>query len=146
MSIIMMNRILLPIFTALFAGCVTYRPTPLPPDHPASPSASEAVTPPARRMLTVDATTRATRERFAAVEAAEKSDPNTQDHQMHNMQAMPGMQHGAATGSAEQPKGKEGYTFVMHPQVQQDQPGNCPICGMKLVKKQQQPGTQHEGH
>ena len=27
------------------------------------------------------------------------------------------------------------YTCPMHPQVRQDQPGNCPICGMKLVKK-----------
>jgi CopA family copper-resistance protein len=27
------------------------------------------------------------------------------------------------------------YTCVMHPQVKKDKPGNCPICGMKLVKK-----------
>lgn len=27
------------------------------------------------------------------------------------------------------------YTCVMHPKVQQDKPGNCPICGMTLVKK-----------
>ncbi len=27
------------------------------------------------------------------------------------------------------------YTCVMHPQIQKDKPGNCPICGMKLVKK-----------
>jgi FtsP/CotA-like multicopper oxidase with cupredoxin domain/uncharacterized Zn finger protein (UPF0148 family) len=27
------------------------------------------------------------------------------------------------------------YTCVMHPQVQQDKPGKCPICGMTLVKK-----------
>ena len=25
------------------------------------------------------------------------------------------------------------YTFGMHPQVIQDKPGNCPICGMKLT-------------
>ena len=26
------------------------------------------------------------------------------------------------------------YTCSMHPQVMQDKPGNCPICGMKLIQ------------
>lgn len=30
---------------------------------------------------------------------------------------------------------KEQYTCPMHPQIIQDKPGNCPICGMALVKK-----------
>lgn len=29
------------------------------------------------------------------------------------------------------------WTCPMHPQVRQDHPGNCPICGMKLVKKEE---------
>ena len=35
------------------------------------------------------------------------------------------------------------YTCSMHPQVLQDHPGNCPICGMKLmpVRKQSSPTT-----
>lgn len=33
--------------------------------------------------------------------------------------------------------GKTFYTCVMHPQVHENQPGNCPICGMKLVPKQE---------
>ncbi|CAF3291912.1 unnamed protein product [Rotaria sp. Silwood2] len=28
------------------------------------------------------------------------------------------------------------YTCPMHPQIIRDQPGNCPICGMRLVKKE----------
>jgi Cu(I)/Ag(I) efflux system membrane fusion protein len=31
------------------------------------------------------------------------------------------------------------YTCSMHPQVVQDHPGNCPICGMKLVPLRKQP-------
>jgi len=30
---------------------------------------------------------------------------------------------------------KEVYTCSMHPQIIRDKPGNCPICGMNLVKK-----------
>jgi membrane fusion protein, copper/silver efflux system len=40
---------------------------------------------------------------------------------------------------AQQPVGQAAaiYTCSMHPQIQQDHPGNCPICGMALVKKNQ---------
>ena len=37
---------------------------------------------------------------------------------------------------AEQSAMKVIYTCRMHPQVVQDQPGNCPICGMTLIKKE----------
>jgi len=30
------------------------------------------------------------------------------------------------------------YTCPMHPEVQSDQPGSCPKCGMKLVTKDKQ--------
>lgn len=30
----------------------------------------------------------------------------------------------------------ETYTCPMHPQIIKDKPGDCPICGMKLVKKE----------
>jgi len=33
------------------------------------------------------------------------------------------------------PTEKQLYTCVMHPEVVSDKPGNCPICGMKLVPK-----------
>lgn len=37
----------------------------------------------------------------------------------------------------EQSKNAAVYTCPMHPQIIENAPGNCPICGMKLVKKEQ---------
>jgi Cu(I)/Ag(I) efflux system membrane fusion protein len=28
------------------------------------------------------------------------------------------------------------YTCTMHPQIHEEQPGKCPICGMELVEKE----------
>src|SRR5436190_23311517 len=33
------------------------------------------------------------------------------------------------------------YTCSMHPQIMQDRPGNCPICGMKLIQVEKKKGT-----
>jgi len=33
------------------------------------------------------------------------------------------------------------YTCSMHPQIMQDRPGNCPICGMKLIEVEKKKGT-----
>lgn len=37
--------------------------------------------------------------------------------------------------------GKAYWTCPMHPQVRQDHPGNCPICGMKLTKREEKSET-----
>lgn len=37
-------------------------------------------------------------------------------------------------------QGKAYWTCPMHPQVRQDHPGNCPICGMKLTQREDKPG------
>lgn len=39
-------------------------------------------------------------------------------------------------------QGQAYYTCPMHPEVRQDQPGNCPICGMKLVRREEPPAAQ----
>src|SRR6266478_3709634 len=38
------------------------------------------------------------------------------------------------------------YTCPMHPQIEQDQPGNCPICGMSLEPKIVGVGDEEEQH
>ncbi len=34
-------------------------------------------------------------------------------------------------------EGKQLYTCSMHPQIIRDKPGKCPICGMDLIKKEE---------
>ena len=36
---------------------------------------------------------------------------------------------------------KKKYTCPMHPEVQSDQPGNCPKCGMKLEHADEAPSA-----
>ena len=36
------------------------------------------------------------------------------------------------------------YTCPMHPEIEQDHPGNCPICGMTLEPKTQIAGNEEE--
>src|SRR5581483_3197743 len=42
-------------------------------------------------------------------------------------------------GSGDQTQAEQLYTCGMHPQVIQNKPGNCPICGMKLTPIRKQP-------
>lgn len=40
---------------------------------------------------------------------------------------------GGGSASEETAEGKTTYTCSMHPQIKQDKPGRCPICGMDLI-------------
>lgn len=44
-----------------------------------------------------------------------------------------------SSSTAEKDIQKDVWTCGMHPQVQSDKPGKCPICGMTLVKKKKEP-------
>ncbi len=46
--------------------------------------------------------------------------------------------HGSGQHAAQQ---EQLYACGMHPQVIQNKPGNCPICGMKLTPIRKQPGA-----
>jgi hypothetical protein len=36
------------------------------------------------------------------------------------------------------------YTCPMHPEIQRDEPGKCPICGMDLVQQEPESGNDEE--
>ena len=94
-------------------------------------------------MLGSDAVTQKTNELLTASAAGNPSfQPSEMQGMHHGMSDMKGMQHEKTgvtkTGSGEQPRsGKIYHTCAMHPHVHQDTPGNCPICGMTLIKKEE---------
>src|SRR5690348_17711985 len=49
-----------------------------------------------------------------------------------------------ATAKGEAPKSDVYYTCSMHPQVMQDAPGKCPICGMELISVSKGKGAAEE--
>jgi len=67
-----------------------------------------------------------------------KEEPSKKD----NMEGMGGMNMPA---KGTEPKAT--YTCVMHPEIHSDKPGNCPKCGMKLVKEKPMEGSMmnHDG-
>ena len=138
------------IFAGVFCthwliGCATnFQPPPLPATNPASVEAKESVTPVARPMLGRDALTQKTNERLAANTPGNPSfEPSEMEQMHHGMSGMEGMKHDktgtAKMDSGEKPKsGKVYYTCKMHPQIHQDKPGKCPVCGLTLIKKEEE--------
>ena len=139
------TRIFAGVFCTLWLiGCATnFQPPPLPATNPASVEARESVTPGARPMLGPDALTQKTDERLAANAPGNPSFESSEMEQMHHgMGGMEGTQHdkmGAVKmDSGEKPMiGRVYYTCKMHPQIHQDKPGKCPICGRSLIKKEE---------
>jgi hypothetical protein len=110
--------------------------------NPASAEAKESVTPAAKPMLGRDALTQKTNERLAAsVPGSSNFQPSVMQQMHHDTSGMEGMKHEKTramkmdSGEENSMSGKFYYTCVMHPQIHQSKPGNCPICGMTLIKK-----------
>lgn len=131
------------ILSALLTGCVSTQPPSLPAN---SPTNAEAPAPnhTRRSVLVADDTTRAINKRLHESSATpEQGDMQKMQHEGDGMKGMKmdhdmsGVNMAAPSPSGKaQPDSGSYYTCVMHPKVHQDKPGNCPICGMKLVKKE----------
>lgn len=114
------------------AACVeTTLDTPT--HHPANPSASPGapVQPPAALSSGFDP--------FVAYANEAEPEPAASGHDhSHGAEPAPAI---ATSGTASSPSARAPandavvYTCPMHPEIIRNAPGNCPICGMKLVPK-----------
>ena len=116
------------VLAGLVAGCATTNVPPLSSSNPASVEAREGHTPPPPR-LQGDGLIQKANERLTG------NAPVQPQYQPSEMGNMPGIQHEGMNMSGEQKPAKSHWTCVMHPQIKQDKPGKCPICGMTLVEK-----------
>jgi rubrerythrin len=108
-------------------GCAIALP-PAPLSNPADAHAPEAATGPLRpKLLTT------TRTFFSS--AADDREQTAKRHDMremqHDMKAMNQMSKMQSSESY--------YTCSMHPQIHEPKPGQCPICGMTLIKESAAP-------
>ena len=171
------------VAAGILAGCTSTSPPSLPAGNAADPQARVSTNLP-NNLLVHDETTLAIHDELNRTESGAKS-AETMHHDMNNM---PGMQHGDMPGmkqddmkmedhretttppsgnaekqklademkktsdemkkTSDEMKHQSGqtspqksfyYTCVMHPQIHVDKPGNCPICGMTLIKKESLP-------
>lgn len=134
------------------ASCAVNLP-PSPPDNPADPHAPEAATRPLRPTLVANSRTFLSPKADDREEKAKQMDMSKMKPGESGMQHdMKGMQHGSMQGMSPDPKAtspspndaqsvpmESYYTCPMHPQVKEAKSGQCPICGMTLVKKESKP-------
>ncbi|PZR71008.1 MAG: hypothetical protein DLM73_16840 [Chthoniobacterales bacterium] len=110
------------------SGCATsFEPRPVPADHPASAEAAEAPRPKMKRLATADELTRKTKAQLARQDVPTPDFQNSEE--THDMKTM------GQPKTQTAPKASY-WTCVMHPEIHSDKPGQCPKCGMTLVKKE----------
>ena len=56
-------------------------------------------------------------------------------HGASDMKMMEHEAHGMSKGAQAPASAETYYTCPMHPEIREAKPGNCPICGMTLIKK-----------
>jgi hypothetical protein len=121
---------------AVLVGCAVNLPPP-PVSNPADAHAPEAVTAPLRPTLLATSHTFLSPAAGDREQAAKQMDMSKMKHgssdkgtMRDEMPGMSGMSKEAAV-----PAPETYYTCPMHAQIKEGKPGNCPICGMILVKK-----------
>ena len=140
---------------SMLAGCAAQAPLSIRSGGPADPSAPETPSVPRPAALDPSAASAELRPTVQGTGRPGTPDPTTSMGEMQGMQ-MPGMgdnKGGASSGPMPSMQGMPGmkmdspqsapaasqasadYTCAMHPQIHQDHPGSCPICGMMLMKK-----------
>ena len=119
----MKNRFLTFALFALFGACATPPPAPDSVSSPASPHAPESNRLDAQQTLARHETSRKITARLK-----ETANPDVR-HTAHSKSK-------DSTHKPRQDEAAAMYSCPMHPEVRQNQPGECPICGMALVEKE----------
>jgi len=131
----MMARSLAVALAALLAGCATTQPPTLSPSNPASAQAREGRTPAPPRLQGDELIQKANERLTGNAPVQPQYRPSDMGNMPGTQHDMQGMQHEGMNGE-QKPVGNY-WTCVMHPQIKQDKPGKCPICGMTLVEKKE---------
>lgn len=105
-------------------GCAHTVPIAVEPDHPAHPEAPAAVVVAPTTTLSIAAPAKPQRDEVAGGGVQHQ-------HNHHTAASSP-----PATAPSAQVEQKITYVCPMHPQIVAEQPGRCPDCNMKLVKKE----------
>jgi hypothetical protein len=125
---------------AVLVGCAVNLPPP-PVSNPADAHAPEAATAPLRPTLLATSHTflsPAAGDREQAAKQMDMSKMKRGSSDKGTMRdEMPGMSE--MSKEAAVPAPETYYTCPMHAQIKEGKPGNCPICGMTLVKKSPAP-------
>ena len=129
------------------AGCALNLP-PAPASNPADASAPESATAPLRPHLLATSRTFLSARADDREEKAKQMDMSKMEdgamqhdmagmsHQGHDMSSMQMQPSPTASPSASVGASGEAYfTCPMHPEIREAKPGQCPKCGMTLVKK-----------
>ena len=134
-------RALLSVAGVLLLGGCAVPPLPAPPgpDHPANAQAAEAPLPVRSDTLAINDA--------ALPRGASPADMKSE----MDMQSTGGMKHDMGGMKHDVPATSPTtsaalYTCPMHKQIVSDQPGNCPICSMKLVPKKSGETAGHADH
>ena len=120
------------LMAALALTACAVKLPPAPASDPANPQAAQAATRPMRPTLV------ATSRTFLSPSADDREQKAKQmDHSAMAHHSMPRMAHGtpaaSPTATTSAPT-SDIFTCPMHPEIKESKPGNCPSCGMTLIK------------
>lgn len=129
----MMKHAFLLSTVLLLVGCARTTPMVLGPGHPASPDSAVAPVPPPSQTLAVLARpTTAPSNSGGSTMPSHGGDAG--EHGNHGVHA--GAHQDSTEPATTQADAVVTYTCPMHPEVVSNQPGVCPKCRMKLVRKE----------
>jgi len=122
----MIRAIFIAVFSPFLAGCASTPPPPTSVDHPANADASATSLPSVTDLRAGRPGSAHETDPFAATAPAQQ---DKSDHSGHQMPSVKEAEKASTTRAAAL------YVCPMHPEVEATEPGKCPKCKMKLVKK-----------